>query len=565
MAWEFAEVETTDAELASGEVHCMLLDLDVCAHTPCLELIKWDGTSLFITLDCFSSSRPNTEVKQAITLDTQILVTVNRFPKPLTRELCYREFVWSRQFPITANEMILLEGGRGNKTKTLLMDCLLAEHRHTYWFTAEDVWLYATTNDAARRLGALFQFASNWPSSCAIVLDALDALFPSDGSVDQSLLLTLVMELTKRSDKVLVVAICDQTKLLHPYLLALFSQHIVQFRSPNSIGEWEDFFFDRVLDGDNVASQDTVLAIAACQHNLSLAQVLTCFVRGNFSQSRFDQLVADQVHFPPSIKLPFTFIPRPMVPLLNPFAKVGGHAEAKQILIEALEWPLLRRREMLELGIIKPIRGVLLCGPPGAGKTLLARAASQGFAYNFLSVSVSDLIRGNVGQSEQRVSDLFALARTCQPCIVFFDECHALFATKQNLGPSGQKVLSQFLVEMDHLGGTGIVLLAATNEERMVDPSLIGRFDRVVSLQGLSSLEDFSQVLHTCISDLSNPDPFSTLDVNLVAQLLVDQAPHKYTTGASIAQLLFRASLYAIEEDNRSITPQDVVCAMLEG
>lgn len=560
MAWEFAEVGTADAELASGEVHCMLLDMEVGAHTPSLELRKWDGTSLLVSLECFSSS-PNSELKQTITLDTQILVTVSRFPKPTTR-LCHREFAWSRQLP-AGGGMVLLEGGRDNKAKTLLTDWLFAERRHAYWFTVEDAWLHSTANDAERRLGELFRFAANRTSPCAIVLDALDSLFPGAGEEDpSSLFLTLVMELTNRPDNVLVVAVCDQAKTLHPYLLSLFPPNPVQFRSPQSMGEWEDFFFDRALGAD--AEEDAALAITACQHNLSLAQVLTCFEQGSFSQSQFHQLVADQVHFPPSTKLPFTFIPRPATLSSDPFAKVGGHALAKQVLVEALEWPLTRKREMLALGITKPIRGVLLCGAPGSGKTLLARAASQGFAYNFLSVSVSDLIRGNVGQSEQRVSDLFALARTCQPCIVFFDECHALFAAKQNLGPSGQKVLSQFLVEMDQLGG-GIVLLAATNEERMVDPSLIGRFDRVVSLQGLSSLEDYSQVLHTALADSPNPQRFSKLEVRLVAQLLVDQPfePRKYTTGASVAQLLFRASLHAV--DGGDVTAQDVACALLEG
>jgi SpoVK/Ycf46/Vps4 family AAA+-type ATPase len=96
-----------------------------------------------------------------------------------------------------------------------------------------------------------------------------------------------------------------------------------------------------------------------------------------------------------------------------------------------------------------PIRGVLLCGVPGAGKTLLARAASLKFQYNFLSIAASDLVRGDVGQSEKRVAALFQLAKTCKPCVLFFDECHALFGT--GLGPSGRKVLSQFLLEMDQV------------------------------------------------------------------------------------------------------------------
>lgn len=575
-AWDFVEVTllarsqaiARDWPMNSGEVHAQLLDL-VCSSNDVFDLqIFGEIIPIQISLNCFTS---NLEARGQITHETQILVLPFCAQQQQPSQVCANEFPWSRNVlrNSSSNTRWLVDGGLNDKAKTLLSDSL--QKYHQYWFTPEDAWLNCVEGDVSRWLSDMFYFAHqrSFYQNTAIVFDSLDVLFPSSMDLyndnDHQLLLTFIYELDYlllSNSKVLIVGLCNDVETqLHPYLLESFSTTI-KFRSPNTIEEWEDFFLDRIVGGEG--DDDTKLAIAACQHNLSLRQVLSCFDTSKFSSTRFQALVQDQIHFPPSTKVPFTFIPcsNNNGNQVDPFVTVGGQQQAKQTLIEALEWPLTRKQDMLKLNITKPIRGVLLCGPPGAGKTLLAHAASQKFAYNFLSVSVSDLIRGNVGQSEQRVSQLFELARTCKPCIIFFDECHALFASRQSLGPSGQKVLSQFLVEMDQLA-EGIVLLAATNEENMVDSALIGRFDRVVTLHGLETREDYLSVLKTALT--GNKERFSRLNLDLVVQVLLDQqeGENRFTTGASIVQLLFRAGLEADERNDVWVNEEDIACAIL--
>jgi transitional endoplasmic reticulum ATPase len=169
------------------------------------------------------------------------------------------------------------------------------------------------------------------------------------------------------------------------------------------------------------------------------------------------------------------------------WSDVGGLDEAKQALREAIEWPLKHGDLFLQIGTTPP-KGILLSGPPGSGKTLLAKAVAKESGVNFIAVKGPELLSKWVGESEQSVREVFRKARLAAPCIIFFDEIDALCPVRGS-GSSdsgvGDRIVSQFLTEMDGIEELkGVVVLGATNRLDMVDPGLLspGRFDVVVEL-----------------------------------------------------------------------------------
>ena len=165
---------------------------------------------------------------------------------------------------------------------------------------------------------------------------------------------------------------------------------------------------------------------------------------------------------------------------------IGGQKNAKQKLLEAVEWPLKHAELFTNFGI-NPPKGILLYGPPGCSKTMMAKAVATESSMNFIAVKGPELLSQWVGDSEKAVRDLFRKARAAAPTIVFFDEIDAL-ATKRGSGSDSSskvvdRVLSQLLVELDGVDPLNqVVVLAATNLPDMLDTALLrpGRIDYLV-------------------------------------------------------------------------------------
>jgi transitional endoplasmic reticulum ATPase len=165
--------------------------------------------------------------------------------------------------------------------------------------------------------------------------------------------------------------------------------------------------------------------------------------------------------------------------------EIGGLEDVKQMLREAVEWPLKRPEVFKRMGI-KPPKGVLLYGPPGCGKTLLARAVATESEANFIAVKGPEVYSKWVGESERAIREIFRKARMAAPSIIFLDELDAL-APARGLGyaDSGvtERVVSQLLTELDGLTALeNVLVLAATNRPDILDPALLrpGRFDRLI-------------------------------------------------------------------------------------
>jgi len=168
-----------------------------------------------------------------------------------------------------------------------------------------------------------------------------------------------------------------------------------------------------------------------------------------------------------------------------PWDQVGGLESLKQKLIEAVEWPLSHPNIFTRMGI-RPPKGILLYGPPGCGKTLLARAVATESKANFISIKGPELLSKWVGESEKAIREIFRIAKMASPCIIFFDEFDSIAPSRgRYTSDSGvsEKVLSQFLTELDGLEVMkDIVVIAATNRPDILDPALIrpGRIDRIL-------------------------------------------------------------------------------------
>lgn len=225
------------------------------------------------------------------------------------------------------------------------------------------------------------------------------------------------------------------------------------------------------------------------------------------------------------------------------WSDVGGLEEAKQVLREAIEWPLKHGELFLQVGTTPP-KGIILSGPPGTGKTLLAKAVAKESGVNFIAVKGPELLSKWVGESEQSVREVFRKARLAAPCIIFFDEIDAL-CPMRGLSASdsgvGDRIVSQFLTEIDGIEELkGVVVLGATNRLDMVDPALLspGRFDVVVELPApdRETRRDIFAV-HTRGKPLA-PD----VDLQMLADLT------EGLVGGDIASICRRATMLAIRD-----------------
>jgi len=166
---------------------------------------------------------------------------------------------------------------------------------------------------------------------------------------------------------------------------------------------------------------------------------------------------------------------------------IGGLEKTKDLLTEGVEWPL-RYPEVYANVKAEPPRGVLLSGPPGSGKPLIARALANQCEASFISIKGPELLSKWVGEAEKGIREVFRHAKQAAPCIVFFDEIDSLAPRRSGDVDRNfsNGVIAQLLTEMDGIEGReGVIVLGATNRPELIDPALLrpGRFDLVVELE----------------------------------------------------------------------------------
>ena len=235
------------------------------------------------------------------------------------------------------------------------------------------------------------------------------------------------------------------------------------------------------------------------------------------------------------------------------FADVAGEDEAKENLQEIVNY-LHDPKQYEEIGASMP-KGILLVGPPGTGKTMLAKAVAGESNVPFFSISGSEFVEMFVGMGASKVRDLFKQAKEKAPCIVFIDEIDAI-GQKRNSGQFGgnderEQTLNQLLTEMDGFeGNTGVIILAATNRPDSLDPALTrpGRFDRRVPVE-LPDLKGRDEILKVHAKKVKIAPG---VDFNTVARMASG------ASGAELANIVNEAALRAVRAGRKSVTQADL-------
>ena len=235
------------------------------------------------------------------------------------------------------------------------------------------------------------------------------------------------------------------------------------------------------------------------------------------------------------------------------FADVAGEDEAKENLQEIVNY-LHDPKQYEEIGASMP-KGILLVGPPGTGKTMLAKAVAGESNVPFFSISGSEFVEMFVGMGASKVRDLFKQAKEKAPCIVFIDEIDAI-GQKRNSGQFGgnderEQTLNQLLTEMDGFeGNTGVIILAATNRPDSLDPALTrpGRFDRRVPVE-LPDLKGREEILKVHAKKVKIAPG---VDFNTVARMASG------ASGAELANIVNEAALRAVRAGRKSVTQADL-------
>ncbi|QMU54221.1 MAG: CDC48 family AAA ATPase [Nitrosopumilus sp.] len=212
----------------------------------------------------------------------------------------------------------------------------------------------------------------------------------------------------------------------------------------------------------------------------------------------------------------------------NPDVKwedVGGLEEVKRELQEAVEWPMKYPGLYDKLGHSMP-RGILLHGPSGTGKTLLAKAVATQSEANFVSVRGPELLSKWVGESERGIREIFKRARQSAPCVIFFDEIDSIAPIRGAGGETAvtERVVSQLLTELDGMENMhGVIVLAATNRADMIDPALLrpGRFDKIIQipLPDKESRKSILKINADKISTITEESDPSHVDIDKIAEL----------------------------------------------
>ncbi|MCH2421224.1 MAG: CDC48 family AAA ATPase [Candidatus Poseidoniia archaeon] len=225
--------------------------------------------------------------------------------------------------------------------------------------------------------------------------------------------------------------------------------------------------------------------------------------------------------------------------------EVGGLEDVKQQLKETVEWPLTNPEGFERLGI-KPPRGLLLYGPPGNGKTLIAKAIATESAANFIAIKGPEVMSKWVGESEKKLREVFRKAKQVSPCIVFLDELDALAPTRGTGGDNNvsDRLVDQLLTSMDGLENMeGVITIGATNRPEVIDSALLrpGRFDRMI-LVGEPDEDARKKILKIHTKSV----PLKNVKLGVLAKKMVGY------TGADIEGVVREAAILALRKDHKA-------------
>ncbi len=409
---------------------------------------------------------------------------------------------------VEAPKGVLLYGPPGTG-KTLLAKAVASESNAHFIPIGGPEIMSKFYGESEARLREIFKEAKE-KAPTIIFIDEIDSIAPKreevTGEVERrvvSQLLSLMDGLEARG-KVIVIAATNRPNALDPALRrpGRFDREI-EIKVPNKRGRYEilqihtrnmpllqDVDIEKLaaISHGFVGADLEYLCKEAAMKTLKRMLPELKLEEERLSPETLDKLVVTGSDFENAFK---DIVPSAMreVYLETPDVKwsaIGGLESVKRELQEAVEWPLKFSDLYKAIGYNMP-KGILLFGPSGTGKTLLAKAVATESEANFISVRGPELLSKWVGESERGVREVFRRARQAAPCIIFFDEIDSIAPTRGMGGESmvTERVVSQLLTELDGIKALqGVVVLAATNRVDMVDPALLraGRFDKIIRI-----------------------------------------------------------------------------------
>ena len=468
---------------------------------------------------------------------------------------------------IEAPKGILLHGPPGTG-KTLLAKAVASESNAHFISISGPEIMSKFYGESEARLREIFKEAKEKAPSI-IFIDEIDSIAPKreevTGEVERRVVSQLlsVMDGLEARGKVIVIAATNRPNAIDPALRrpGRFDREI-EIKVPDKRGRLEilqihthNMPLDPNVDQDRVAAV-THGFVGADLEYLCKEAAMKCLRRllpelnledEKLAPEVLDKLAVTMSDFDNSIKdimpsaMREVYLESPDIP----WTEIGGLEEVKRELQEAVEWPLRYPNLYKELSHTIP-KGILLHGPSGTGKTMLAKAVATESEANFISVKGPELISKWVGESERGIREIFRRARQASPCVIFFDEIDSIAPTRgggNTGGGSIERMVSQLLTEMDGIQKDihGVVVLAATNRVDMIDSALLrpGRFDKIVNVPkpDVNTRQKILEI-HTKGKPLGRDielrriaevtEGFSGADVSAVANTAVSLVLHEY-------------------------------------
>jgi transitional endoplasmic reticulum ATPase len=469
---------------------------------------------------------------------------------------------------IEAPKGILLHGPPGTG-KTLLAKAVASESNSHFISISGPEIMSKFYGESEARLREIFKEAKEKAPSI-IFIDEIDSIAPKreevTGEVERRVVSQLlsVMDGLEARGKVIVIAATNRPNAIDPALRrpGRFDREI-EIKVPDKRGRLEilqihthNMPLDPAVDQDRVAAV-THGFVGADLEYLCKEAAMKCLRRllpelnledEKIPPEMLEKLVLTMNDFDNAIKeimpsaMREVYLESPDIP----WTEIGGLEEVKRELQEAVEWPLRYPDLYTKLGHSMP-KGLLMHGPSGTGKTMLAKAVATESEANFISVKGPELMSKWVGESEKAVREIFRRARQASPCVIFFDEIDSIAPSRGGgmeggIHSSAERMVSQLLTEMDGIQEIHeVVVLAATNRIDMIDTALLrpGRFDKIVYVPkpDVNTRQKILEI-HTkgkplgrdvdLITIAEVTEGFSGADVSAVANTAVSLVLHEY-------------------------------------
>ena len=437
---------------------------------------------------------------------------------------------------IEAPKGVMLYGPPGTG-KTLLAKAVANESNAHFISISGPEIMSKFYGESEARLREIFKEAKE-KSPSIIFIDEIDSIAPKreevTGEVERrvvSQMLALMDGLEARG-KVIVISSTNRPNAIDPALRrpGRFDRE-VEIKVPDKKGRHEILQIHTrnmplMSEGDGTVNIDKISAVShgyvgADLEYLCKEAAMKCLRRllpelnmedEKIGPETLDKLIVNSEDFTKALRevtpsgMREVFIENPDVK----WEEVGGLAEVKRELMEAVEWPMKYPELYEKLGHKMP-RGILLHGPSGTGKTLMAKAVATESEANFVSVRGPELLSKWVGESERGIREIFKRARQSAPCVIFFDEIDSIAPVRGAGGETvvTERVVSQLLTELDGMENMhGVIVLGATNRADMIDPALLrpGRFDKIIQIP-LPDKESRRSILEINCKDIPIADP----------------------------------------------------------